>query len=188
MLGIPKQTLSSLDESFDFIDRMRVKHISAYMLKIEEGTKFYEMKSHLELPDEDEVCEMYLKTVNVLNQLGFPQYEISNFAKEGFESRHNLKYWELDDYLGLGKSAHSFWKGKRFFTDENFNIIPDGDGGSREERIMLGLRLSKGINKKLIKKNYQSYVDMGYLREKGENIALTPRGMLVSNTVINELI
>ncbi|MBQ9530461.1 MAG: radical SAM family heme chaperone HemW [Eubacterium sp.] len=188
MLGTPKQTLSSLDESFDFIDRMRVKHISAYMLKIEEGTKFFEMKNKLELPSDDEVCEMYLKTVNVLNQLGFPQYEISNFAKEGFESRHNLKYWELDDYLGLGKSAHSFWKGKRFFTDENFNIIPDGDGGSREERIMLGLRLSKGINKKLIKKNYHSYVDMGYLREKGENIALTPRGMLVSNSIINELI
>ncbi|MBR1763106.1 MAG: radical SAM family heme chaperone HemW [Eubacterium sp.] len=188
MLGTPKQSLSSLDETFDFIDKMKVKHISAYMLKIEEGTPFAKMKKRLELPSEDEVCEMYLKTVEVLNQLGFPQYEISNFAKAGFESRHNLKYWELEPYLGLGKSAHSFWQGKRFFVDESFNIIPDGEGGTKEERIMLGLRLSKGINKKLTEKDYQQFIDMGYIIEKGDNIALTPKGMLVSNSIINELI
>ncbi len=188
MLGTPKQSLSSLDETFDFIDKMKVCHISAYMLKIEEGTRFFEMKNKLELPSEDEVCEMYLKTVEVLNQLGFPQYEISNFARAGFESRHNLKYWELEPYLGLGKSAHSFWQGKRFFIDESFNIIPDGEGGTKEERIMLGLRLSKGINKKLTEKDYQKFIDMGYINEKGDNIALTPKGMLVSNSIINELI
>ena len=188
MLGTPKQTLASLDETFDFIDKMKVSHISAYMLKIEEGTKFFEMQNSLELPNEDEVSAMYIKTVDVLNRLGFGQYEISNFAKKGFESRHNIKYWLLDDYLGLGKSAHSFWQGKRFYTDENWNIIPDGDGGNREEQIMLGLRLSKGINKKLITKNYQRFIDMGYIVETGENIALTPKGMLVSNVIINELI
>ena len=187
MLGTPKQTVKSLDETFDFIDKMKVKHISAYMLKIEEGTKFFEMQNRLELPNEDETSEMYLKTIDVLAQLGFEQYEISNFAKKGYESRHNLKYWELDDYLGLGASAHSLWKGKRFYTDEDFNIIPDGDGGSPEERIMLGLRLNKGLNKKLITKNYQQFIDMGYMRENGENIALTPRGMLVSNMIISEL-
>ena len=188
MLGTPKQTLSSLDETFDFIDKMKVQHISAYMLKIEEGTRFFEMQNRLELPGEDEVSEMYLKTIKVLKQLGFLQYEISNFAIKGFESRHNLKYWQLDEYLGIGKSAHSFWQGKRFYTDESFNIIPDGDGGSDEERIMLGLRLNKGINKKLINRNYQPYIAMGYLEEKGENVALTPKGMLVSNSVISELI
>ena len=122
MLGTPKQTIDSLDETFDFIDKMNVKHISAYMLKIEEGTKFFEMQNRLELPSDDEVSQMYLKTVETLAQLGFAQYEISNFAKDGFESRHNLKYWLLDDYLGLGKSAHSFWQGKRFYTDSDFNI------------------------------------------------------------------
>ena len=188
MLGTPKQTLSSLDETFDFIDKMKVKHISAYMLKIEEGTKFFEMKSRLNLPNEDMVCEMYLKTVDVLSQLGFEQYEISNFAKKGYESRHNLKYWELEDYLGLGISAHSLWKGKRFYFDKNFSIIQDGEGGSDEERIMLGLRLNRGIDKKLIKKEYKSFVDMGYMTEKGNNLALTPKGMLVSNSIINELI
>ena len=188
MLGTPKQTLESLDETFDFIDKMKVSHISAYMLKIEEGTKFFEMQNNLELPKEEEVSKMYLKTISVLKELGFLQYEISNFAKEGFESRHNLKYWLLDDYLGIGKSAHSFWHGKRFFTDENFNIIPDGEGGGREEEIMLGLRLNRGIKKELITKNYQSLIDMGYIKDLGKNIALTPKGMLVSNAIINELI
>lgn len=188
MLGTPKQSLQSLDETFDFIDKMQVQHISAYMLKIEEGTKFFEMQNRLELPSDDEVSQMYLKTIEVLSQLGFAQYEISNFAKEGFESRHNLKYWQLKEYLGLGISAHSFWQGKRFYIDENFNIIPDGIGGTKEEEIMLGLRLNKGINKKLTEKNYQPFVDMGYLKEIGENIALTPKGMLVSNAIINELI
>ena len=188
MLGTPKQTLASLDETFDFIDKMQVKHISAYMLKIEEGTKFFEMQNRLDLPDEDEISKMYLKTVEVLSQLGFSQYEISNFAKCGYESKHNLKYWELDEYLGLGASAHSFRQGKRFYTDKDFNIIPDGEGGSLEERIMLGLRLTKGINKKLITKSYQQFIDMGYIKDLGENIALTPKGMLVSNTIINELL
>ena len=188
MLATPKQTLASLDETFNFIDKMQVKHISAYMLKIEEGTKFSEMQNRLDLPDEDTVSEMYFKTIRVLNQLGFAQYEISNFAKTGFESRHNLKYWQLDEYLGIGASAHSFRKGKRFYTDTDFAIIPDGAGGTREEQIMLGLRLNKGINKKLINKNYQQFIDMGYIAENGENIALTPKGMLVSNSIIAELL
>ena len=188
MLGTPKQTLLSLDETFDFIDRMKVKHISAYMLKIEEGTPFAKMQNHLDLPDEETVSEMYLKTISALKQLGFEQYEISNFAVSGYESRHNLKYWQLDDYLGIGASAHSLWKKKRFYMDKDFNLIPDGEGGSKEEQIMLGLRLNKGINKKLITKSYQQLIDMGYLTELGENIALTPKGMLVSNTIIGGLL
>ena len=188
MLGIPNQTLSSLDESFEFIDKMKVQHISAYMLKIEEGTKFFEMQERLPLPSDDEVSEMYLKTVEVLRQLGFEQYEISNFAKPGYESRHNLKYWELAPYLGIGKSAHSFWDGRRFYYNENFEIIDDGDGGTNEERIMLGLRLTKGVPKAIITKPFDHLVKLGLLRETNERIALTPQGMLVSNAVINKLI
>lgn len=188
MLGTPKQTLQSLDESFDFIDKMQVQHISAYMLKIEEGTKFHELRERLTLPDEDTVSEMYLKTVCVLRELGLAQYEISNFAKPGYKSRHNTKYWQLVPYLGLGKSAHSFWNGKRFYYDRNWQLVPDGDGGSREERIMLGLRLTEGIDKALVSKPYQPYIQMGLLRETDKKIALTPEGMLVSNTIINALI
>lgn len=188
MLGTPKQTLNTLDETFEFIDKMNVTHISAYMLKIEESTKFFELKDRLELADEDIVAQMYLKTVDSLKSLGFNQYEISNFSKIGYESRHNLKYWELNEYLGIGATAHSLWGGKRFFYDKNFSIIDDGIGGTEEERIMLGLRLNKGIDKSLIKKDFSQFIKMGLIEDLGKKIALTPDGMLVSNTIINELI
>ena len=188
MLGTPKQTLDSIDETFEFIDKMNVTHISAYMLKIEENTSFFEIKDRLALPDEDTVCDMYLKTVEVLNALGFKQYEISNFSKPTFESRHNLKYWELEEYLGIGASAHSFWNGKRFYYDKNFNIVYDGIGGTAEEKIMLGMRLNKGIDKSLVKKDYSQFVKAGLITETEKSIALTPQGMLVSNFIISELI
>lgn len=188
MLGTPHQTLASLDETFDFIDKMQVQHVSAYMLKIEEGTRFSEIKEQLPLPDEDTVAQMYLKTVDCLGQLGLQQYEISNFATAGYESRHNLKYWRLVPYLGIGKSAHSFWQGRRFYYDKDFNKIDDDAGGGTDERVMLGLRLTKGIDKSLVTKPYQPFIKMGLLTETANRIALTPQGMLVSNTVINALI
>lgn len=188
MLGTPKQTLSSLNETFDFINKMQVTHISAYMLKIEEGTPFHKFQDRLNLPDDDIVSDMYLTAVKRLAQLGFQQYEISNFAKPGFESRHNIKYWRLVPYLGIGKSAHSFWNGRRFYYDEAFNIVDDGTGGSEEERIMLGLRLKKGIKKSLIKRDAAPYIRAGYMEESDENISFTPKGFLVSNTIIAELI
>ena len=188
MLGIPKQTLSSLDESLDFIDKMKVSHVSAYMLKIEEGTKFFEMKDRLNLPDDDEVSKLYLKTVEALGELGLKQYEISNFAKRGYESRHNLKYWKLVPYLGIGKTAHSFWGDKRFFYDEDFNLVDDGEGGGTDEKIMLGLRLCEGVEKSLITKPYQQFISAGLMKEENDRLSLTPNGMLVSNTIITELI
>lgn len=188
MLGTPKQTIDTLDETFDFIDRMNVTHISAYMLKIEEGTRFYEMRDRLLLPDEDTVADMYLKTISALKSFGFSQYEISNFSKPGFESRHNLKYWELVPYLGLGASAHSFFNGKRFFYNENFNLTDDGLGGTDDEKIMLGLRLCRGIDKSLVKKDFSAFVSAGLIKETDKKIALTPDGMLVSNLIISELI
>lgn len=187
MLGTPKQTLDTLDESLDFIKSVGVPHISAYMLKIEQGTKFFEMRKNLPLPDEDETCEMYLKTVEALSEMGLTQYEISNFAKSGYESRHNLKYWNLVDYLGIGKSAHSFWQGERFYYDRDFKKVHDGTGGGRDEKIMLGLRLNKGIEKSLIDVDYSELVKAGLLVDGNERISLTPKGMLVSNYVINYL-
>lgn len=188
MLGTPKQTIESLDYSFDFIKSVGVPHVSAYMLKIEEGTKFFQMRDRLVLPDDDTVGEMYLKTVETLASFGIEQYEISNFTVPGFESRHNTKYWTLTPYLGIGKSAHSFWGGKRFFYDRGWNKIDDGTGGDKEEQIMLGLRLAKGIDKSLVDRDFAEFVKMGYVADLGERIALTPKGMLVSNTIINYII
>ena len=187
MLGTPKQTLDTLDESLDFIKSVGVPHISAYMLKIEQGTRFFEMREKLILPNEDETCEMYLKAVDSLSAMGLTQYEISNFAKSGYESRHNLKYWNLVPYLGIGKSAHSFWQGERFYYDRDFKKVHDGTGGGRDEKIMLGLRLNKGIEKSLIDVDYSELVKAGLLVDGNERISLTPKGMLVSNYVINYL-
>lgn len=188
MLGTPKQTIDSLDCSFDFIESMGVPHVSAYMLKIEEGTKFYEMRDRLDLPNEDTVAQMYLKTVDRMNAAGLKQYEISNFARRGFESRHNTKYWTLTPYLGLGKSAHSFWHGRRFYYNDDWSITEDGFGGSDEEKIMLGLRLTQGVDKSLIKKDTSAFIKAGLMTRQGDRLALTPEGMLVSNTIIASLI
>lgn len=189
MLATPKQTLSSLDYTFDFISSTDVTHISAYLLKIENGTKFFEIKNKLALVDEDEASEMYLKTISSLKALGFKQYEISSFAKSGYKSRHNLKYWRLVPYLGLGKSAHSFYGGRRFFYDNDFNKIDDGVGGTRDERLMLSLRLCEGADKSLLNDDgYKKFIQSGFLGENDGKIFLTEKGMLVSNFIISELL
>lgn len=188
MLGTPKQTMEGLASTFEFIKQSAVPHISAYMLKIEQGTPFYKLQDKLELPSEDEVADMYLETVAQLKKMGLMQYEISNFARPGFESRHNIKYWNLTEYLGIGKSAHSFWNGRRFYYDRDFNLVDDGAGGSDEERIMLGMRLARGVEKSLIKKDCSAYIRAGLLTENNSRIAFTPKGFLVSNTILADLI
>lgn len=188
MLGIPGQTRQSLSETLAFIGYMKVPHVSAYMLKIEEGTPFFRLQDKIDFPNADETADMYLQTVAALEQQGLLQYEISNFASSGFESRHNIKYWRLEHYLGIGKSAHSFWGGRRFYYDRDFNKVDDGAGGSDEEKIMLGLRLACGIEKSLVKKDFSAYVGAGFMQERGGRLAFTPKGFLVSNTIISELI
>lgn len=188
MLGTPKQTPDSLEETFAFIERMQVTHISAYLLKIEPGTPFDRLQAKLALPEEDTVCQMYLQTVERLGQLGFTQYEISNFARPGYESRHNLKYWLLEPYLGLGPSAHSLWNGRRFYFDRDWIWQDEGPGGDREEQILLGLRLNRGIPADWLTRDPAPYIAGGFMRRANGRISLTPRGMLVSNTILAELL
>lgn len=201
MLGVPFQTKDSLRRSLDFIIAQQVKHISAYMLKIEDGTPFASMQ--LPLPDEDEVCELYLFAAEYLEANGFAQYEISNFALKGYESRHNLKYWRTEEYLGIGPSAHSFLKGERFYYPRDFKAfltnptpVYDGKGGDEDEYIMLALRLNEGLTREGFKKRFGKEIperifekarslekaELLNITEKG--IALTKKGFLVSNSVI----
>lgn len=187
MLGTPKQTAAGLGETLDFIRETAVPHISAYMLKVEEGTPFYKMQNRLFLPHEDAVADMYLETVSRLESIGLFQYEISNFARPGFESRHNSKYWRLAPYLGLGASAHSFLGGERFYYDSDFHRVPDGRGGTKEEEIILGLRLKSGVDKALVK-DCTPYIKAGFMEEHGGRLSFTPRGFLVSNTIIAQLL
>ena len=126
MLGLPFQNTESLKNSIDFCADAGVTHVSAYILKAEEGTPFYEKLSiegakKMNLPDEDAVCDLYLFAAEYLQEKGFEQYEISNFCKKGHISRHNYKYWNLDEYIGLGVSAHSFFEGKRFFNTRDID-------------------------------------------------------------------
>lgn len=206
MLGLPFQTKESLEKSLDFIIASKTKHVSAYMLKLEEGTPLFEKQNIISLPDEDEVCDMYLRVCEKLKENGFEHYEISNFALPGFQSRHNNKYWLCEEYLGLGPSAHSFLGGKRFFYKsdtgsfiKNEPPIPDGSGGDEEEFSMLALRLSKGLVfdefENRFKKKYpeekrkkaEELQKYGLLKIDEKKISLTEKGFLLSNSVIAEL-
>ena len=207
MLGVPFQTMESLDESIDFLLSSDIPHISAYMLKVEENTPFGEMGDSLILPDEDAVTEMYLHTSKRLTSAGYRHYEISNFAKDGKESRHNTRYWLGKDYIGIGPSAHSFLAGERFYYDRDFSSfingaepVSDGFGGDKEEYIMLRLRLAEGLNFEEYEKKYKEtisetviekmkkYQEAGLLHIDDKGIRLTPEGFLLSNAIIGEFI
>ncbi len=198
MLGLPNSSEKSLEKSLEFITDLQPEHISAYILKIEENTVFHKVYDTLGLPDEDSTADQYLQMCHYLENKGYGHYEISNFAKPGYESRHNLKYWELKEYLGLGPAAHSFIDGKRFYFERDLtgfikgaSPLPDGEGGGEEERIMLALRLSKGVRLKMtesLEKKCRLWSRNKLLNITDKNISLTDRGMLLSNSIITEIL
>lgn len=207
MLGIPDQTAESLKETLDFAVTCEVPHISAYILKIEEGTFFHKNLSRYSFPDEDAVCDLYEQCADYLKSFGYSHYEISNFALHGFESRHNTSYWLLGNYLGIGAAAHSYIDGKRFYFESDSQKFINGkeavfdcSGGDAEEYIMLQLRLKSGLNlhnlealypeadTQKIKKEALLLKEQGLINYDGENVSLTEKGFLVSNAVIARLI
>ena len=206
IIGVPTQTKESLKYSMDLCKSLNVKHISAYILKIEEGTKFYTIKDSLNMPSDDEQAEMYMYVSEYLESIGYSQYEISNYSLEGFESRHNTKYWRCEEYIGIGPSAHSFYNGERFYYNRSFeefyNYKTNFDciGGTEEEFIMLNLRLKRGLifkeyeeryNKKFpeeIIKKAKILEKAGLLTVDKEKVSLNRKGYLVSNAIICELI
>lgn len=206
IIGVPTQTKESLKYSMDFCKSLGVKHISAYILKIEEGTKFYTIKDSLNMPSDDEQAEMYMYVSEYLESIGYSQYEISNYSLEGFESKHNTKYWRCEEYIGIGPSAHSFYNGERFYYNRSFEEFYndktnfDCIGGTEEEFIMLNLRLKRGLifkeyeekyNKKFpeeIIKKAKILEKAGLLTVDKEKVSLNRKGYLVSNAIICELI
>ena len=207
MLGIPNQTEKSLNETLDFCISLGVPHISAYMLKLEENTHFYKNQEKYNFPDDDLTADLYLQMCETLHSNGVMQYEISNFSKNGFESRHNLKYWHCEEYLGLGPSAHSFLNGKRFYFDRDFKAfmngnspIDDGVGGDFTEYAMLNFRLVEGLNEdkvferfghnipKEIYEKSQIFIDNGYMLKNENGLALTRNGFLMSNSILAEIL
>ncbi|MBR5479880.1 MAG: radical SAM family heme chaperone HemW [Clostridia bacterium] len=214
MYGIPNQTMESFKKSLLDILDLSPEHISFYALKLEEGTPMAQCADMYSFPEDDTVADMYLMAVDLLKERGYEQYEISNFAKGGKVSRHNVKYWNLDEYLGFGPSAHSLLNNLRFSYVKDTNSYIKGifDSGvvvdSREEiypseqaseYIMLSLRTANGISPTVFEARYSiffdeiekalcKFSDMGLAEHFGTNWRLTPRGFLVSNSIISELL
>ena len=210
MYGIPEQTVESFEETLIKVCALSPEHISAYGLKIEEGTLFYKKRKELVLPDEDEEYEMYCRCVDILAKNGYGRYEISNFAKVGRESRHNLRYWALEDYIGFGIAAHSCFGGERFGNSRDIDAFISGKditeeryAVSNEERIrefvMLGLRLQRGVDlseyRSLLKRDFKSdflgidaLVEGGFLWERDGRIGFTTKGFFVSNTILAQML
>ncbi len=207
MLGVSGQTPESLHRSVEFCLDSGAKHISAYMLKIEPGTFFHKKRDSLLLPSEDETCDLYLQCCEELKAGGMNHYEISNFSFPGFESRHNLKYWRCEEYLGLGPAAHSFLNGRRIYYERDVEAFingaepaDDGTGGDFNEYLMLALRLSEGVIFKKteerfgfpfpekIKKKARFLSSHSLTEINDERIRLTEKGFLLSNSIISELL
>ena len=198
MLGTPRQDLTSLTYTITQLRELPLTHVSAYMLKIEPNTVFG--KKPPVLLDEDETAELYLAAVNMLRSIGFEQYEISSFARGGMTSRHNLKYWRCEEYLGIGAAAHSFYKGRRFAVSRDLRefiacehqteLMTDDDINETEERIMLGLRLAEGIPKELWERVRSGLplIPKQYYRIENNRLSLTAEGFLVSNGIISTLL
>ncbi len=198
MIGIPFQTKNSLKKSLEAAVSLPVTHISAYMLKIEKGTPLSENDSLLRhIPDDDETADMYLEAVNFLAENGFEQYEISNFARKGYECIHNLGYWRCEEYHGIGPSAHGFVDGERFRCDDTVKEFTERPiqgrtfiekGGSKGERAMLSLRLTKeGIPADMFERLEQRaeiLIRKGLMKKENGMLKLTPEGCLVSNEII----
>ena len=210
MYGIPEQTRKSFVESVRAVCALGVQHVSAYALKIEPGTPFDRVKHTLTLPDEDTVADMYEDCVAILAENGLARYEISNFARPGYESRHNLKYWECDEYLGLGAAAHSYLHGNRaayedraaFMSGHPVDVAYEAVTPLREqeEYVMLSLRLEKGIDKAAFLARFGKdfdavyggklapYVRAGFVEDNVATCRFTTKGFLVSNTVLADVL
>lgn len=207
MLGLPDSTSNTLKESLEKLLTLSPEHISAYILKIEQNTVFGKQKENLNLPDDDQTAEQYLLMCETLENAGYGHYEVSNFAKKGYESRHNLKYWNCDEYLGLGPAAHSFLEGKRFYYPRDIKDFISGNepvfdsiGGEWEEYIMLRLRLKEGLNLATLESRYGKTLSAHTLRKinvfeknglvatNNNCVSLTNKGFLLSNAIISEIL
>lgn len=214
IFGLPKQTISDFISDLKTMIKLKVKHLSLYSLKIEEGTFFYDLEKEgkLKLPEEETERKMYRIGREILKENGYFQYEISNFSKKGFESKHNLLYWNQDSYIGVGLSSASFLNKRRYTNHYNFNsYFKDLDNDKLpinrdsleildlkdeiSEYCILRLRLNQGILKESFYKKFgielnskykyiiQKNIEKGLLIEDKEKVYLTEKGFDIANQV-----
>ena len=214
MFGIPAQTPQSFTQTLTALCDLSPEHISAYGLRIEEGTPFHKNRSSLPLPDEDTEAQMAELVSTLLPTRGYARYEISNYARPGKESRHNLRYWLRSPYLGFGPAAHSFFAGERFETLPDTHAYVEAVKGEdfaslaanrqqlskteeREEYVMLRMRLARGIDRADFAHRFgtsfeecygdpSALVRGGFLENNADRIAFTARGMQLSNAILSE--
>ena len=215
MFNIPGQTIDDINNTISKLIKKDIKHISFYSLKLEKGTPMYTLEKNKEifLPEEDEEREMYYAGRNIMEANNLFQYEISNFAAKGYECRHNLKYWNQEEYVGIGPSAHSFLKNKRFnnpsdlkeyiLSGENSNIQRNilevmDDNQMIFEYIILCLRLTEGLKfadfenkfsinfKEVYAKQIEYLLKNNLIEIDDAAVRLTKRGMDISNYVFEQ--
>ena len=210
--GLPGQTMESWQDTVEKAAALAPEHLSCYGLKVEEGTPLWTMQSGMDLPDDDLQADMYLWTADRLAELGYQQYEISNFAKPGFESRHNLKYWTLGEYAGFGPGAHSDLGDVRYAyvrdlgaycagVEGQGDILSENDRIPPRERdieyVMLGLRITRGISRQEFEYRFrlpfapiqevlERFEKTGHAALYGGRWRLTPTGFLLSNQIIGQ--
>ena len=207
--GLPGQTMEDWQRTLADAVALGPEHLSCYGLKLEEGTPLWQQRQTLTLPDDDAQADMYLYTVAALGEMDYEQYEISNFAKSGKESRHNLKYWRMEEYAGFGPGAHSDFGGVRYGYVRDIDsyiagrlVLSESETDSTLARdyeyVMLSLRTAAGIDRQTFEKRYrQRFQPMETLFEQYEKAGLasrteggwrlTPKGFLVSNSIIAAL-
>ena len=212
MFSLPGQTMVDWQETLEKVIRLDPEHISAYSLIIEEGTPFFDMyeKGQITETDENTDRRMYYLAKEMLSDKGFRQYEISNFAKEGFECRHNITYWRTEEYRGFGLGAHSYVDGTRFHNSADMKEYMAGGGRldmekltpeeMQEEFMFMGLRMNEGISREEFLKRFKTditsvygqeiseLISEGLLTENKGRISLTDRGVDVSNQVFEKFI
>ena len=204
--GLPDQSLADWQRTVERTAALEPEHLSCYGLKLEEGTPLWRRRNQLTLPDGDSQADMYLWTVERLAQLGYGQYEISNFARPGYPSRHNLKYWTLGEYAGFGPGAHSDVGGVRWALPRDLEAFCRGEAlpAEREvigpwervrEYLLLGLRTAAAVpREEFSRRGGASFAPVeavlercrsaGYARRTRDGWRLTPEGFLVSNQII----
>ncbi|WP_368235404.1 radical SAM family heme chaperone HemW [Clostridium perfringens] len=217
MFGLPNQSLNEWEETLREIISLEPAHISAYSLIIEEGTAFYNLYENdkLKLPTEEEERKMYHLAKKILEENGFNQYEISNYAKEGKECRHNLAYWNMDNWIGVGSAAASYINGKRIKNISNVEeyinsikdkgeaveeIINNSKNDNMEEFMFMGLRKINGIDENEFKNRFSmnindvygeilnKYIGEGLLIRESGRIFLSEKGIEISNVIMADFL
>ena len=211
MYGLPSQTVEQWEQTLRHVLLLKPEHMSCYGLKVEENTPLWEYRDCANLPSDEVQAEMYLRMASILEEAGYRQYEISNFAKPGFASRHNLKYWLGEEYIGFGPAAASDFAGKRYANlpdihnyirgviHQDVPILSECETIPLRERageyVMLRLRTTRGISGDEYEKNFlmpfrplekiiEKLAEKDLFRQEGERWVLTPKGFLVSNQII----